>query len=236
MEKFFLNRNLGNNYEFLNKYYFISLLFCFIACFTIIINKDKIRKTGKIKKVWIRIIFGCILLLAWFFRRGSFILYGVYDWRHHLDINFCSMTSIMTILYCFTGNKRIYTLCYYLIFSGPLVSILLPSINSSIFNYSTINFFLIHHVIFIFNLIFFFFENSNYNKKEFIGSYTFILFYALFTCVFNYIFQTKYNTLQSFVNIEIAIPNVISIIILLVVNFLCVFCARFIFKKLELRA
>lgn len=235
MKQFFLNRNVGNNYGFFNAYYFISLFFCFVICFAIVINKTKIRKIIRNKQKWIRILFGSFLLIAWFLRRGSFIWYDVYNWRHHLDINFCSMTNIMMILYCFTGDKRLYVLCYYLIFSGPLIAILFPSINSSIFNYSTINFFIIHHVIFIFNLVFFLFESPNYNRRDMIVSHILIVFYVLFTYLFNYIFQTNYNTLQSFINNSFIVPDVISIVILFSVNSLCIVFAGFVFNKLELR-
>lgn len=236
MKQFFLNQNIGNNYAFLEVNYFVSLALIIVICTIIILSRNKLVKISQSKKNIIRLIFGCFLLIAWFLRRGSFILYGVYNWRHHLDINFCSMTNIMMILYCFTGNKRLYRLCYYLVFCGPFLSILYPSINSSLFNYSTINFLIIHHCIFIFNLIFFFFESPKYNKKDLIISEGFIVSFVLVTYVYNWLFKTNYNTLQSFVaNNEVVVPFENSIAVLLIVNICCIIFAKFVFKKLELR-
>ena len=236
MKQFFLNQNDGYNYVFMGEIYFFSLILIVIICAIIIFYKNKIINISASKKKMVRIAFGIFLLIAWILRRGSFILYGVYNWRHHLDINFCSMTNIMMIIYCFTGNKKLYVLCYYFAFCGPFISIFFPSINSSLLNYSTINFFIIHHCIFLFTLISFFLEKPKYTRNDFVMAEMFIVLFVFLTYGFNFLFGTRYNTLESFLpNNIVSLPIVLSIVILFLVNICCVCFAKQIFNKLELR-
>ena len=194
MKDFLLNYNYGLDFNFLSFVYIVLIIITIFCLIKITKHIEMIRKI-KNKKA-IRILFLIVMAI----RRLSFVFYGVYDWHHHLDINFCSMTNIIFVIYCFTGNIKIYKLCYYMIFSGPLMAIIFPSVNVSINNYSFFSFVVMHHLIFIINYIFLIFNNMKFSKKDFIISYIFIVLFVGFTYIFNFICDTNYNTLSSFLS------------------------------------
>lgn len=200
MRNFFLNMN--NNAIIFNAFSFlhvISLVITFILFIIILYNKKQLRNTNPVIKKRIRIVFGIILCIFYILRRGTFIYYGVYNWKYHLSLGFCNMTNILFIIYCFTGNKKICNLCYYCAFCGPLLSILFPVINISINNYSFINFIVIHHIVFLMNIVFAIFEDKEYSVKDMVWACGIIITYVLFCYGFNLIFGTKYNLLSQFV-------------------------------------
>ena len=238
MKNYFLNYNQGLNYSFFSPIYFILIIILFLIIKKINSNKIKIKNIKNIK--YIRIIIGLFFIVVMLLRRLSFILFGVYNWKYHLDINFCSMTNIIFIIYCFTGNKTIYKLCYYLIFSGPLLAIICPSINTSIFNYSFVCFIIMHHVIFVLNYIFLVYNNLKFNYRDILKSYVFIIIFVNFTYLFNFLFNTNYNTLNSFLNKEIdkifLFKNItnndfISNLFLVFINFIFLYIGVKVMKK-----
>lgn len=200
MRNFFLNMN--NNaiiFKAFSILHVISLVLTFILFIIVLYNKKQLRNTNPVIKKRIRIIFGIILCIFYVLRRGTFIYYGVYNWKYHLSLGFCNMTNILFIIYCLTGNKKIYNLCYYCAFCGPLLSILFPVINISINNYSFINFIVIHHIVFLMNIVFAIFEDKEYSVKDMVWAYGTIITYVLFCYGFNLIFGTHYNLLSQFV-------------------------------------
>lgn len=193
MKDFFLNSNSGIIFKLFNFPYFIILGIFLITFILIIYNKSKfIEIPDKIKKI-IRIAYGLILLVFLIIRRGTFIYYGVYNWKIHLDIGFCNMTNILFIIYCFTGYKKLYNICYYCAYCGPLAAVLFPSVNVSINNFSFLIFLIFHHVTFLMNIIFSLFENKQYVFKESLLANIFIFIYFLICNCFNVFFGTMYN-------------------------------------------
>lgn len=198
--KFWVNQN--NNY-IIELFSFCHLLLIGITIIIVVLlyfNKKKISNISDRRKRIIRIIIGTILLLNIILRRGSFWYYNVYDWRNHLDINFCNFTSILFIIYSFSGNKSIYNICYYMTFIGPLLSILFPSTNLKLFNYSFISYLIIHHLIFLYNYFLMYAERKKYNKKDLLNATLFIIMYFIIVYVFNIIFGTNYNLPTTFLN------------------------------------
>lgn len=214
MKRFLLNTNTSNLiFESFSFIHIISIILVVIVFILILYNKKKLISINKSNKKIIRIIFGLILVIFYIIRRGSFLYYGVYNWKNHLSLGFCNMTSLLFIFYCFTGNKKIYNICYYCTFSGPLLSILIPSVNIGINNYAFINFIMIHHFIFLMNLLFCIFEKKKSSKKDFITAYIIMIMYMFFCYSFNYIFGTHYNYLDNFLNDYIRNLNFVSKII-----------------------
>jgi len=200
MREFFLNQNTSIfNFEIFNFLHLISLVITLIGLIFIIYNKNKIANISNKRRKQIRIIFGIVLLLFYIFRRGSFVYYGVYNWKNHLSLGFCNMTSWLFIIYCLRGNKKIYNLCYYCAFCGPLLSILFPVIKIGINNYSFVNFIMIHHIVFLMNILFAIWEKKEYHRKDLLTSYMFIVVYVLLSYLFNFIFDTHYNELGQFI-------------------------------------
>ncbi len=238
MKNFLLNYNYGLNFNFLSFIYIILILITIFCLIKITKHQEIIRKI-KNKKT-IRISVGIFFLLVMIIRRLSFVFYGVYDWHHHLDINFCSMTNIIFVIYCFTGNVKIYKLCYYMIFSGPLMAILFPSVNVSINNYSFFCFVVMHHLIFIINYIFLIFNNIKFSKKDFIISYILIVLFVAFTYIFNAVYDTNYNTLSSFLSFRfsmipffhfIANNHILSNLSLVLINYIFLYIAIRVMKN-----
>lgn len=203
MENFFLNQNNGINFNFLSITHLIILIITFSILTVIINNKNNIKAMDYRYQKKIRIIFGFVLLVAFLLRRGSFVLYGVYSWKYHLDIGFCNMINLLFIIYCFTGSKKVYNICYYGAFCGPLLSIIMPSIEVGINNYSFYNFILIHNITFLMNIIFSIFENKEYSKKDFWGAIIILISYLVSSYIFNWIFTTSYNRLSNFLTLSI---------------------------------
>lgn len=198
MKEFFLNQNTCLfSFKMFNMIHFISVAIVLVLLLLIVYNKDKISKVKN--KTLIRILFGFFLIVIYILRRGSFVYYSIYNWRYHLSLGFCNMTNILFIIYCLSGNKKIYNLCYYFAFCGPLLSILFPVINIGINNYSFINFLMIHHVIFLMNVVFAIFESKKPIKKDLINAYVYGVLYIIITHIFNHIMGTNYNELNQFI-------------------------------------
>lgn len=202
----------------------------------ILYNKNKLKNISDINKKRIRITFGIILLVSWLIRRGSFIYYGVYNIKYHLDLGFCNMNVLLFITYCLTGNKKIYKFCYYSAFVGPLLSILFPAVTTSINNYSFITFILNHNILFLMNLVFCIFEGlkqkSSNTKVIFLIGYA----YVFFTNILDIVFNLNYNKLVGFISdkyvqngIVSYLSNnlIISLIIYIFVAYICLLIANY---------
>jgi len=198
--KFFINQNNDVLIPIFSKYHFIIILLTFLFVTLVILNKDKIKNLDCNKKRKIRLLLAVILIFNLVIRRGSFLYFGVYNWKYHLDINFCNFTSLLFVIYGISGNKKIYNIAYYMAFVGPLLSILIPSASMKPLNYSFYSYLVIHHVIFVFNFIFMFMENKKYDKKDFIHTMWFVIMYFVSTYIFNYFMQTEYNMPLTFFN------------------------------------
>lgn len=203
MINFFLNRNNEFKIEIFSIYHILLICLTLLIIILIIINKNKFINLNEKKKKNIRLSLAIIIILNFILRRGSFIYFGVYDWRYHLDINFCNFTSIMFLIYSFSGNKKIYNICYYMAFIGPLLSILFPSVNINPYNYSFYSFLILHYVVFIYNYIFMYMENLIFDFNKFLKVFKFLILYFLTIYFFDYLAGTNYNVLDSFININI---------------------------------
>lgn len=213
MRNFFLNQNNDFVIELFSINHFLFIFVTFLLVLLIIINKEKFLNLKYNYKKMLRYTLAIILLINFILRRGSFIYYDVYNWQYHLDINFCNFTSILFFIYCITGSKKIYKVCYYFAFIGPLLSILIPSSNMSPLNYSFYSFIVLHHLVFIFNIMFMYIENYKYNKKDFIKTIWFLILYIIIIYIFNFFMNTIYNTPLSFVNINI-LKNKVTMVLL----------------------
>ena len=203
IERFLLNLNDGYNIEIFGISHICLILLTIIAIIIIVKNKYTISSFSNVTKRTIRLFLAAILLINLFIRRGSFIYYGVYSWQVHLDINFCNFTSLLFLIYSLSGNKKIYSLCFYMAFIGPLMAILFPSVNISPLNYSFYSYLIIHHLIFVVNFIFLFTENLSYSKEDFYHVSGFLIIYFLIIKLFNLLFQTTYNELGDLINIKL---------------------------------
>jgi len=200
MKKFFLNYNSGYTIKIFSVEYFFMVFLVLLLLILIIKNKEKFTNMSKNSKKKLRIAFGIVLLINLILRRGSAIYYNVYDWRYDLDLGVCNFNSILMMIYCFTGSKQIYKISFYLTFVGPLNSILLPCMNLNPLNYSCYSFIIIHHLLFVFNVIFMYNEGIHYRKKEFVLFCIFIFIYLIITFRMNSLYNIAYNLPEAFVH------------------------------------
>jgi len=210
MKDFFLNNNKNLIISIFSDYHIALIILTFLIICLVINNRNIFINMDIKNKKRIRHSLAIILLINLVLRRGSFIYYGVYDWHYHLDINVCNFTSILFIIYGLTGYKKIYNLCFYMCFIGPLLSILLPSVNLSPLNYSFYSFVIIHHVIFIYNIIFMFNENLKIEKNNIKNVILFLIIYFFIIYIFNLIFKTTYNMPLTFLNNDIENIDIFS--------------------------
>lgn len=244
MKKFFLNQDTNLFISLFSKYHICLVMLCFLLVCLIINNKEKFINISNNKKTVLRYVLAILLMTNFLLRRGSFIYYGVYDWRYHLDINFCNFTSIIIFIYCITGNKKIYEICYYMVFIGPFLSIIFPSVNFSPFNYSFYSFIVLHHIVFIFNIIFMYSEKLKYNKNNFKKAIFFLIIYFCLIYLFNIFFNTRYNTPITFLNQSIKNNNsiynylscfYIDYIIMFVIIWLLITFAKKVLQKIIIK-
>lgn len=213
MREFFLNLNNTSSISLFSIPHITIIVITSIIAFIIIYNSNKISQMNKNVYNFLRVAFGVILILNIIIRRGSFIYYNVYNWRIHLDINFCNFTSLMTIAYCFTNNKKILNICYHMAFIGPLIAILLPSYNLMPYGYAFYSFLIIHHLLFLFILFSVFANKLKFTKELNFESLKFILVYFVTIFTFDYFFNVNYNMPLSFVNnsiIDIPFINILA--------------------------
>jgi len=241
MREFLLNFNNNYSITLFSAPHIGLMLITFLLLIFVIYNKNRLKDLSTKTKKIIRYTFGFILLLNMTIRRGSFIYYGVYDWHYHLDINFCNFTSILFMIYCFTGNKKILNVCYHMAFIGPLLAIILPSYNLVPLGYSFYSFIIIHHLLFVFGFIFLFFEEIDWNKKQMIKVIEFLSIYYSVIFVFDHCFNVTYNYPLTFVNASItkisfisylANNNIIVFIIYFIVLFSLLLLGNITLKKL----
>jgi len=212
MDKFLLNQNYDLKIELFSILHLLFIVVVLLSILIIIKIKDKLKKLNKFKNKKYRVILATILIINFILRRVSFMYYGVFDYKYDLDLGFCDFTSVLFLIYSITGNKKIYSLCFYMTFIGPLLSILLPSFDITPINYSFYSFLIIHHLIFIFNLVFLYIEDYKYNKKDFIRFIIFLLIYTLIVYMFNTIFNTTYNKPILFINDMIKNTTLIKVL------------------------
>ncbi len=232
LRKFFLNQNDDMLIEPFSIMHFILILITIIIMLLIYKKRDKINlKTS-------RIILAVILVINLVLRRGSFIYYGVYDYHYHLDINFCNFTAILTLIYSLTGNKKLYKYCYYMVFIGPLLSILFPCLTFSLKNYSFYSFLILHYILFIFNFIFYLKEDISFSKENLIKVIKFIFGYFIIVYMIDYLFKFDYNKIDTFINMDIFIINylrnyglIISYFIMIITIIFLLTLASFILMK-----
>lgn len=232
LREFFLNQNDDMLIEPFSIMHFILILITIIIMLLIYKKRDKINlKTS-------RIILAVILVINLVLRRGSFIYYGVYDYHYHLDINFCNFTAILTLIYSLTGNKKLYKYCYYMVFIGPLLSILFPCLTFSLKNYSFYSFLILHYILFIFNFIFYLKEDISFSKENLIKVIKFIFGYFIIVYMIDYLFKFDYNKIDTFINMDIFIINylrnyglIISYFIMIITIIFLLTLASFILMK-----
>lgn len=232
LREFFLNQNDDMLIEPFSIMHFILILITIIIMLLIYKKRDKINlKTS-------RIILAVILVINLVLRRGSFIYYGVYDYHYHLDINFCNFTAILMLIYSSTGNNKLYKYCYYMVFIGPLLSILFPCLTFSLKNYSFYSFLILHYILYIFNFIFYLKEDILFSKENLIKVIKFIIGYFITVYIIDYLFKFDYNMIDTFINMDIFIINylrnyglIISYFIMIITIIFLLTLASFILMK-----
>lgn len=225
LREFFLNLNNTSSITLFSIPHILMISITFILAFIIIYKRYKISKIPPKLYNIMRILFGIVLVLNFILRRGSFIYYNVYNWRIHLDINFCNFTSIMTIIYCFTNNKKILNICYHMAFIGPLIAIILPSYNLMPYGYAFYSFLILHNGVFLFILFSIFANKLEWSKERRFQTIKFLIIYYVIIFTFDYFFKVNYNMPLSFVNVSI---TNIPFINFLANNNVIVFCIYFI--------
>lgn len=230
---FLLTNNINSPiYQVFNTTYFVVLFLTILLSIIVILNRNVLFNLSLKNKNTIITIMGIILLINFIYRRGSLIINGSYNYKINMDLAFCNMTNILFIVYCFTKKEKLYNLCFYMAFGGPLIAIIFPSVSISINSYYFLSFILIHNFLFVFNLMCFFFKKRNYNFNNFFNNYLIIFGILLVVFIFNYIFGTNYNELYWLISdklinigflIKILTNKFTSTIFILLLNFIFIY-------------
>lgn len=148
------------------------------------------RRTQRISRV---------LAIALIFNECSFIffliVFGYWDYHHHLPLNLCDLTMIAVVIALLWYRKWIWEVSYFWALGGTLQAVLTPDLTESFPSYIFFKFFLSHGLILIAviylavgcrRLI----EFSSI-KKVFLITHV----YAVLVGLFNFLFNTNYSYL-----------------------------------------
>ena len=123
---------------------------------------------------------------------GSYIYYGVYDWKVHLPLHFCFISGILFMIYLLNNKKNLYKIIFPLTFIGPLPAIFYPDLTSSFDYFVFYQYFISHHLLMIFSYFILYLDDFTIEFKDTIKTFILanIIFISMF--IFNNIFNTNY--------------------------------------------
>ena len=192
MKEFFLDENIKMPFILFGKIHIGCILILILSLFIIYLSRNKIKKIDSYKKRNIKIIMFIILSGNMLLYYGSYIYYGVYDWKVHLPLHFCFISGILFMIYLLNNKKNLYKIIFPLTFIGPLPAIFYPDLTSSFDYFVFYQYFISHHLLMIFSYFILYLDDFTIEFKDTIKTFILanIIFISMF--IFNNIFNTNY--------------------------------------------
>lgn len=190
MKEFFVNEKIGIPFHLFDLTHISLILVLVITLTLIILNRNNLSNIKNKKRL--KILFAVILLSNMCILYGSYLLYGVYDWKLHLPLHFCFITGNLFSLSMIFNLKKLYKVTYFWVFVGPLPAIIWPDNTSCFDNYLFYHYIISHHCLLIFNLIVYYMERIKIEKKDIFKSLLCANVVFGIMIIFNMIFGTNY--------------------------------------------
>jgi len=198
VREFFIDENIGIPFILFGDIHIFCILILILGLLSIYLLRNKIKKIKKKYHKKINIIMFLILFLNMAIYYGSYLYYGIYNWKVHLPLHICFIAGTLFMIYLITDNKKLYKIIFPLTFIGPLPAIFYPELSSSLDCFVFYQYFISHHLLMIFSYFILYMKNFKINFKDFIK--TFILGNTIFIVmyIFNQVFGTNYIMSEGF--------------------------------------
>lgn len=192
MREFFLDENIGIPFTLFGKVHIGCILIVLTGLLLIYLMRNRIKNINKKYHKKIKYIMFALLFSNMAIYYGSYIYYGVYNWKVHLPLHICFIAGILFMIYLLTGKRKMYKVIFPLTFIGPLPAIFYPDLSSSFDYFVFYQYFISHHLLMIFSYFILYMEDFKITYNDTIK--TFILGNIIFITmsIFNNLFNTNY--------------------------------------------
>lgn len=190
MREFFVNEEIGIPFHLFDITHISLMVLLGIILFVIFKKRNKLSEIKNKRKL--KIIFSIILIINMCILYGSYIYYGVWDFKMHLPLHLCFITGNLYAISAIFDLKWLYKWVYFLVFIGPLPAVIWPDNTSCFDNYLWYHYIISHHGLIIFSFITYYMDRVKIEKKDLIDTLLFgnIIFFSM--SIFNNIFDTTY--------------------------------------------
>ena len=190
MREFFVNEEIGIPFHKFDLTHICLLVLLAIILFIIYKKRNDLPNIKHKKRL--KVIFSIILITNMCILYGSYIYYGVWDFRMHLPLHLCFITGNLYAIAAIFDLKELYKWVYFLVFVGPLSAIIWPDNTSCFDNYLWYHYIISHHGLFIFSFITYYMDKVKIEKRDLLNALLVgnIIFVSM--AIFNDIFGTTY--------------------------------------------
>lgn len=190
MKEFFVNEKIGIPFHKFDLTHICLSLLLIICLFIIYKKRNELPKIKNKKRL--KIIFSVILITNMCILYGTYMYYGVWDYKMHLPLHLCFITGNLYAIAAIFDLKALYRIVYFLVFIGPLPAIIWPDNTSCFDNYLWYHYIISHHGLFIFSFFTYYMDKVKITKRDLINTLLVgnIIFFSM--AIFNNIFGTTY--------------------------------------------
>ena len=192
MKEFVVDEIPGISFNLFSITHLICLSILVIGLILIYFNRHRIENISKPTKTKIKILMISIWLLNRFIYVGSYMYFGIYDWKENLPLHFCFVTGYLFIIAIIFKKKNLLKIVYFFAFMGPFTATIWPDLKSSFDYLIFYEFFISHHLFVLFMFFILYMENIRIVKNDLYKGifWANVLFLGAF--IFNNYFGTNY--------------------------------------------
>ena len=202
----------------------IMVLFFIILGLIVIFRKNIYLIKQRNKKVikWSGIF---IILLFHLVYRFSLVYYNLFDIYNHLDLYYCYITMYLVLLSLVINSDKLFKISFPLVFMGPFMNVLFPSIKGFMYTLPFYHCFVTHNFLILFSLFVFYMKGDKLSLRDCLKSFLFAQMIMLFVYLINCFCGFSYNSLKGLVSeaMFLRIYNLFDGYILILYEVICVF-------------
>ena len=201
IKNFLLGSSSYQRFSYFCLPHIIYLIITIVLVVLILIFKDKLRNLSNKTKNIIRIVGFCIILSFHLIYRISYLYYGTFAFSKHLDLYFCYIIMYGILFSVIFKKRNVFKLFFPLVFTGPLMTCIFPSINY-LYTFGFFHCFITHNFLIIYSTLIFIIYDFKLEKKDYVLSFLVSNFVMIIVFLINYIFGFSYNELDSLLKID----------------------------------
>ena len=192
MREFVVDDFPGISFNLFGITHLLCLTILVVGLILIYIYRNKIENLSKFTKTKIKITMVIIWLLNRFIYVGSYMHFGIYDWKANLPLHFCFVTGYMFVIGILFKKKNLLKIVYFFAFMGPFTATIWPDLRSSFDYFIFYEFFISHHLFVLFMFFTFYMEKIKIVKNDLYKGIFWANVLFLFVFIFNNYFGTNY--------------------------------------------